>query len=131
MRGILTGQTVEVLLTPEVAQLIQRDLAKIRRATAIEGVLTQAWASVGNGEDSEPIVPAMMTQMSPISPTTPSTELVELATVAILARAASSRVVLFTREQPCPLSAAASALLRFFGVAVDEVPLAQVAACSS
>ena len=130
MRGILTGQTVEVLLTPEVAQLVQRDLAKIARAAAIEGVLAQAWAAPmspagGEGEDAEPL--PVSAQLSVTSPSrAPRPEQVEAATAAILRRAAGARLVLFTREAPCPLSAAAAALLRFLGVAIDEVPLAHV-----
>ncbi|KAL1524752.1 hypothetical protein AB1Y20_019635 [Prymnesium parvum] len=130
MRGILTGQTVEVLLTPEVAQLISRDLAKNSRAAAIEGVLTQAWASRGDGEEPGPLPITKM--LSPVreGSAAPSEELVEEATKAILLRAAAARVVLFTREQPCPLSDASSALLHFLGVPFEQALLVDVRSAS-
>ena len=100
--------------------------------------MTKAWATGGDGEDviapiqgDEPIVPPSVTsQMSPVA-SAPDEAIVELATSAILRRAATSRLLLFTREQPDPLSAAASSLLRFLGVEFDEVPLVQVTSAAA
>ena len=71
MRGILTGQSVEVILTPEVSQLVQRDLAKIARAAALQPVVARAWAAPmppAGGEGEEVAPPPISAQMSVVSP---------------------------------------------------------------